>query len=96
MYVLVTTIGHVPAEASLCVTTSDPSVVHASDMFNPSNSRAATVLTAAVASADTHPSTVVAAIVPVIVGAVVSSKTPTTLLSTGVVHPMPVLEIITL
>src|SRR5687767_15292267 len=57
----------------MCVTTSDGSLVHASLIAKPSNSRPATVVTAAVASPATQPSTVVVAIVPVINGGVVSS-----------------------
>ena len=73
LYVLVTITGHVPDETSLLVTTKDASVVHASLIANPRLSRAATVETAAGAFDATQPSMVVGAIVPVIVGAVVSS-----------------------
>jgi hypothetical protein len=65
--------GHVPVEASLLVTINDASAVHASVIVNPNPSSAATVVTGVVAFAALHPSTVVGAIVPVIVGAVVSS-----------------------
>src|SRR5690606_15153677 len=73
VYVLVTTIGQVPVEASELVTTRSASAVQASEIVNPRASSAATVLTGAVASAATQPSTVVSAIVPVIVGGVLSS-----------------------
>ena len=59
-------------EASELVTVRLASDVHASVMVMPNPSNAATVVTAAVASPATHPSTVAVAIVPVIEGAVVS------------------------
>jgi hypothetical protein len=71
-YILVTTIGHVPVEASLLVTTKNASAVHASLIDNPRASSAATVVTADVAFAAVHPSTVVVAIVPLIDGGVAS------------------------
>ena len=73
VYVLVTTTGHVPDDASLEVTTNLASIVHASEIVNPNPSSAVTVLTAAVASLALQPSTVVVLIVPVMDGGVVSS-----------------------
>jgi hypothetical protein len=72
-YVLVTTIGQVPVEASELVTSRFSSVVHASLIIKPRLSREATVFTGGVASEAKHPSTVVIAIVPVITAGVLSS-----------------------
>lgn len=72
-YVLVTTTGQVPAEASVLVTTRLASEVHASLIIKPNPSSAATVDTAGVASEPSHPSTVVVAMEPVMAGDVVSS-----------------------
>ena len=69
------TIGHVPVEVCVLVTTILPSTVHASVIWGlPVNaSRAATVVTGAGAAATAHPSTVVGVILPVTAGAVLSS-----------------------
>ena len=71
-YVLVTTIGQVPADASELVTARLASEVQASLIVRPKPSNAATVETGDVASPATQPSTVVADMVPEIAGAVVS------------------------
>ena len=73
VYVRDTTIGQVPVPASLLATTRFASVVQTSLMLRPSASRPDTVVSAAGAALAEQPSTVVAAIVPVIAGAVVSS-----------------------
>ena len=72
-YVLVITIGHVPVLLSLLVTTSVASGVHASLIVKPIPSNAATVAAAAGAALILQPSMLVAAILPVIVGLVLSS-----------------------
>jgi len=73
VYVLVTTIGQVPLEASELVTTRSASAVQASEIVNPRASSAATVLTGAVAAEAAQPSMVVA-ILPVITGGVLSIR----------------------
>ena len=72
LYVLVTTIGQVPADVSVLVTTKVASGVQASAIVNPIPSNTATVVTAAGAADAAHPSALAAAIVPVTTGAVVS------------------------
>ena len=69
------TIGHVPVNVCELVTTRLPSTVQASDICGlPGNaSKAATLVTAAGALATVHPSTVVGLILPVTVGARLSS-----------------------
>ena len=75
LYVLVTTIGHVPADVCVLVTTRLPSTVHPSVIWRfPVNaSNAATVVTAAGAAPTAHPSTVVGVMLPVTAGAMLSS-----------------------
>src|SRR5665811_1685968 len=72
-YVLVITIGHVPVLLALLVTTSVASGVQASLIVKPIPSNAATVAAGAGAALILHPSMLVAAILPVIVGLVLSS-----------------------
>ena len=60
-----TTIGHVPADISLWVTTRASFAAQSSLIVRPNASRPATVVAAGVASPAVHPSIVVAAIVPV-------------------------------
>ena len=72
VYVLVTTIGQVPADASVLVTTKVASGVQASAIVNPIVSKAETVVTAAGAAEAEQPSTFAAVILPVTTGAVVS------------------------
>jgi hypothetical protein len=72
-YVLVTTIGQVPADVWLLVTVNDASFAHASEIDKPKPSSAATVVTGAGALATEHPTTLVSGIVPVIDGEVSST-----------------------
>ena len=65
--------GQVEVDASVLVTTREPSGVHASVMVIPIASRAATVVTGGGAAVALQPSTVTAGSVPVIRGAVLSS-----------------------
>lgn len=68
------TIGQVPVEVWVELTTKDPSEVQLSDIdgLPAKASKAATVVTAAGAAPTPQPSTLVAVSVPVMVGAVVS------------------------
>ena len=73
VYVLVTTIGHVPADVSALVTTKVASEVHASETEIPNNtSNATTVETGDGAAVAEHPCTLVTGIIPVTTGTVVS------------------------
>ena len=72
MYTLVTTIGQVPAEDVLLVTVMAASDEHPSEMATPSDSSAATVVTAAGAAEAEQPEMVAGAMEPVMVGGVLS------------------------
>ena len=74
VYVLVITIGHVLAVASLLATVKPKSAVQSSAIYTPNASNAATVATAAGAALAAQPSTVLSAIDPVTAGAVISAS----------------------
>lgn len=72
-YVLVTTIGQVPAEVWLLVTIKEASLAQASEIDKPRPSSAATVVTGAGALEAEHPWTLESGMVPVTVGGVSST-----------------------
>lgn len=72
-YVLVTTIGHVPAEVWLLVTVREASLAQASEIDKPKPSSAATVVTGAGALEAEHPWTLESGMVPVTDGGVSST-----------------------
>ena len=72
VYVLVITIGQVPATTSLLVTTKSASAVQLSEIVNPKVSKAATVVTAAGAAVTAQP-TIGVTTAPVATGSILSS-----------------------
>ena len=72
-YVLVTTIGHVPADVWLLVTVSEASLAQASEIDKPKPSSAATVVTAAGALEAEHPVTFTNGMLPETDGGVSST-----------------------